>query len=195
MIDRTATPALPLRVATAADGPAIEAVMKASARELGAGFYAPSQVPSFVAHVALLDPVLIADGTYFVIEDGAAIAACGGWSDRKKLFSGGGAAADDTARLTPGVEPARIRAMFVHPAYARRGLGRQLLAACEAAARAAGFTVAELMSTAPGEPLYRACGYQVLEAVDLVLPDGVVLAGARMHKPLGAAAITTGSRR
>lgn len=173
-----------LRVATAADGPAIEAVMKASARALGVGFYAPAQIPSFVDHVALLDPVLIADGTYFVIEEDGAIVACGGWSDRGKLFSGGGAGATDTDRLVPGRDPARVRAMFVHPDAARRGLGRRLLAACEEAARSAGFTTAELMATAPGEPLYRACGYRALEAVAVTLPDGVVIGCTRMTKPL-----------
>ena len=173
-----------LRAATPADGAAIEAVMKASARELGAGFYTPAQVPSFVAHVALLDPVLIADGTYFVVEDGGAIVACGGWSDRGKLFSGGGAGAADGDRLTPGRDPARIRAMFVHPSHARRGLGRRLLDACEAAARGAGFTRAELMATAPGVPLYRACGYHAVESVDVVLPDGVVIACTRMARAL-----------
>lgn len=174
-----------IRRATEADGAAIAAVMQASARALGEGFYAPAQIPSFVAHVARLDPVLIADGTYFVVERDGVMAACGGWSDRRKLFSGPGAATDDAARITPGVDPARIRAMFVHPAFARRGLGRRVLAACEAAARAAGFTTAELMATAPGVPLYQACGYTAIEPHDIVLPDGVVLAGLRMGKSIG----------
>lgn len=173
-----------LRPATAADSAAIAEVMAASARGLSEGFYTPAQVPSFVDHVARLDPVLITDGTYFVLEEDGAIVACGGWSDRRKLFSGGGAAGGDTDRLVPGAEPARVRAMFVHPSQARRGLGRRLLDACEDAARAAGFTTAELMATAPGLPLYRACGYRALEDVEVVLPDGVIIACTRMDKPL-----------
>src|SRR5262245_13538976 len=119
--------AVQLRLATAADGDAIEAVMKASARELGAAFYTPAKVPSFVDHVALFEPVLMADRTYVVVEDAGAVVACGGWSDRGKLFSGGRAGAADADRLVPGRDPARIRAMFVHPSHARRGLGRLLL--------------------------------------------------------------------
>lgn len=173
-----------LRVATEADHAAIVAVMQASARALSDGFYTAAQVPSFVAHVALLDPVIVADRTYFVVEDAGAIVACGGWSDRGKLFSGGGAGASDTDRITPGRDAARVRAMFVHPSHARRGLGRRLLDACEAAARRAGFDRAELMATAPGVPLYLACGYAPHERHDVVLPDGVVIACTRMTKSL-----------
>jgi GNAT superfamily N-acetyltransferase len=196
-----------LRRAVPADCAAIEAVMKASAGELSKGFYSEQQIPSVIAHISSLDPVLIEDETYFVIEDvpegegdgdgddaaatratrAPTIVACGGWSRRDKLFTGGGASAGGTSLLVPGRDPARIRAMFVHPAAARRGFGGAILAAGERDAAAEGFTAAELMSTAPGEPLYLACGYQILERVDLALPDGCVVALARMRKPLAAA--------
>lgn len=182
-----------LRRAVPADSAAIEAVMKASAGELSKGFYSEAQIPSVIAHISSLDPMLIEDGTYFVIEDvrdgetGVSIVACGGWSRRDKLFTGGGAAAGGTGLLVPGRDPARIRAMFVHPAAARRGLGQAILTAGERDAADEGFTSCELMSTAPGEPLYLACGYEILERVELALPDGCVVALARMRKPLVAA--------
>ena len=186
-----------LRRATLADAPAIREVMAASARELSRGFYSEAQIPGVVAHIAVLDLMLIEDGTYFVVEDvGAGVApddgrgahelvACGGWSFRDKLFTGGGAAAGGASRLVPGQDPARVRAMFVHPRAARRGLGRAILGAAEQDARAAGFTIAELMATAPGEPLYQVSGYQVVERVAVPLPDGqTVIACARMRKAL-----------
>lgn len=191
-----------IRRAVASDSPAIEAVMKASAAELSKGFYSEAQIPSVIAHVSVLDPVLIADGTYFVIEDvlddvlgdgkgGAAapsIVACGGWSRRNKLFTGGGESSDGTGLLDPGRDPARVRAMFVHPKAARRGFGQAILAAGEKDARAEGFVTVELMATAPGEPLYSACGYQVLERVEIALPDGCPIALARMGKSIADAA-------
>lgn len=187
-----------IRRAVPSDSPAIEAVMKASAAELSKGFYSEAQIPSVIAHVSVLDPVLIADGTYFVIEDvledgqgGAAapsIVACGGWSRRNKLFTGGGESSDGTGLLVPGRDPARVRAMFVHPKAARRGFGQAILAAGEQDARSEGFVTVELMATAPGEPLYSACGYQVLERVEIALPDGCPIALARMGKSIADAA-------
>jgi GNAT superfamily N-acetyltransferase len=179
-----------MRRATLADREAITEVMVASARELSRGFYSEAQIPSVVTHIAVLDELLVEDGTYFVIEDvrdgeeAVSIAACGGWSRRDKLFTGMGAAAGGTALLVPGRDPARIRAMFVHPKAARRGFGQAILAASERDARDEGFLVAELMSTAPGEPLYTACGYEVLERTFLHLPDGCDVAAAKMRKAL-----------
>lgn len=184
-----------MRRAVPSDSPAIEAVMKASAAELSKGFYSEAQIPSVIAHVSVLDPVLIADGTYFVIEDvledgntATSIVACGGWSRRNKLFTGGGESSDGTGLLVPGRDPARVRAMFVHPKAARRGFGQAILAAGEQDARAEGFVTVELMATAPGEPLYSACGYQVLERVEIALPDGCPIALARMGKSIADAA-------
>lgn len=193
-----------LRRAVPADLPAIAEVMAASARELSRGFYSEAQIPSVVAHIAVIDPLLVEDETYFVIDGesegeidggfgssqlgatGARLLACGGWSWRDKLFTGVGAAAGGTGRLVPGKDPARVRAMFVHPKAARRGLGQAILEASERDARSQGFLSAELMSTAPGEPLYAARGYQVLERVTLQLPDGCEVPAARMGKSLDA---------
>jgi GNAT superfamily N-acetyltransferase len=110
---------------------------------------------------------------------------CGGWSHRAKFFTGGDIEADPRP-LDPASEPARIRAMFVRPDQARRGIGRAILAACEEEVRRAGFRTLELMATLPGLPLYQACGYTVEESTEIVLPDGVRLGGARMTKVLSA---------
>lgn len=185
-----------MRRAEAADSAVIAEVMAASAEELSKGFYTAEQIPSVISHIAILDPVLIEDQTYFAIEDvldeehgGGAprVVACGGWSRRDKLFTGGGAAAGGTGFLVPGRDPARVRAMFIHPGAARRGFGRAILEASERDAQEEGFTFVELMATAPGEPLYLACGYEILERVDVVLPDGCVVGCARMRKQLPAA--------
>ncbi len=184
-----------MRRAEPADSAVIAEVMAASAQELSEGFYTAAQIPSVISHIAILDPVLIEVQTYFAIEDvldeehggGPRVVACGGWSRRDKLFTGGGAAAGGTGFLVPGRDPARVRAMYTHPWAARRGFARAILEARERDRLAEGFTVVELMATAPGEPLYLACGYEILERVDVVLPDGCVVGCARMRKHLPAA--------
>lgn len=174
-----------LRVATLADRKAMERVMKASARELGQAFYDVRQNASFEEHVAVVDDQLVRDGTYFVVEVGGEIAACGGWSRRDRLFTGNDGAAGGARLLVPATEAARVRAMFVAPSFARRGFGKTILVACEDAARREGFTRVELMATLPGVPLYRASGYADVEAFDVILPDDVALPCLRMAKSLG----------
>ena len=171
-----------IRKAVPADIPAIEEVMRASMHALSAGFYDEQQTASSVRWVAALDRQLIDDGTYFVVIEDARVVGCGGWSARKKLFTGTSAQATTTGWLDPAVDAARIRAMFVHPNYARRGLGRLILETSEEDARRAGFTRFELMATLPGVPLYQACGYEVLEETELELPDGVRIGGVRMGR-------------
>ena len=171
-----------IRAAVAADIPRIVEVMRASMAALGARYYDARQTASAVRYIAVVDPMLIDDGTYFVVEDDSEIIACGGWSKRAKLFTGTGST--DARPLDPEREPARVRAMFVLPSHARRGAGRMILDASEEAARAAKFRKVELMATLPGEPLYAACGYAVTERVEITLPDGVRLAGAKMEKTL-----------
>lgn len=173
-----------LRLATIADCADLERVMKASARELGAAFYDERQNAGFVAHVAVLDRQLVEDGTYFVVEEQGELAACGGWSRRDKLFTGNDTSAGGARFLVPAHEPARVRAMFVSPRFARRGLGRRILEACEDAARTAGFQAVELMATLPGIPLYAIAGYAALSPFDVTLPDGTPLPCVRMRKAL-----------
>lgn len=171
-----------IRKAVPADLPEIERVMRASMAALGRSFYDPRQLASALRYISVPDRQLIDDGTYFAIEEEGRVVACGGWSSRKKLYSG--PASEDAAEgfLDPLQDAARVRAMFVDPAYARRGLGRRILEASEADARAAGFTRLELMATLPGVPLYEACGYEKMEDVTVELPDGVTLPCVRMRR-------------
>jgi GNAT superfamily N-acetyltransferase len=147
-------------------------------------FYDERQTASAAVHIGDPDVTLVEDGTYFVGEAGGEIVCGGGWSRRDKLFTGAGAAAGDARLLDPRTEPARVRAMFVRADWTRRGLGRAIIAACERAAAAEGFTTLALMATLPGEPLYRAFGFTELAREQLTLPDGVVLEGVAMQRPV-----------
>lgn len=173
-------PAPVLRRATAEDIPAISALMQASVFAIFPAFYDARQTASAAAYIAQVDPSLIGDGTYLVHEAEQGIVSCGGWSRRRKLFQGG-VGADDGRLLDPSHEAARVRAMYVRGEHTRRGLGRQILAECDRAARAEGFTELALMATLPGVPLYRAYGFRDLADALVTLPDGVALAGVEMR--------------
>ena len=175
-----------LRIATPGDREAIDALMKESATAHFPRFYEEPACASAVRYIAVVDPMLLADGTYFVLEAGGEIVACGGWSRRDKLYTGSGETSDDARLLDPETEPARVRAMFVRDDWSRRGLGRRILEECEAAARAEGFGELALMSTLPGLPLYLSYGFEKLEDVDIPLPDGLTVPGATMRKPIAA---------
>jgi GNAT superfamily N-acetyltransferase len=183
------TPDRPLpaqRLALASDAPRIAELMRASTLELFPRFYDARQTASAAIHIAHIDLQLIEDGTYLVHEHGDEIVACGGWSRRGKLYTGSGAAADDARLLDPRNEPARVRAMFVRGDWTRRGLGRAILAACERAARAEGFSELVLGATLPGVPLYRAFGFREVERFTLTMPDGVSVAGVEMRRAVTA---------
>jgi GNAT superfamily N-acetyltransferase len=156
--------------------------MRESILALFPSFYDERQTASAAIHIGDVDLTLIEDGTYFVHEAGGEIVACGGWSRRDKLYTGSGAAEGDARLLDPRTEPARVRAMFVRGDWTRRGLGRAILASCERAARAEGFTVLSLMATLPGEPLYRAYGFRELKRTLLRMPDGVTIEGVAMER-------------
>ncbi|HJR42978.1 MAG TPA: GNAT family N-acetyltransferase [Gemmatimonadaceae bacterium] len=176
-----------LRAATAGDVPALGALIERSAAGLSVGFYTAAQVASATRHVFGVDTQLIADGTYYAVERGSTLVAAGGWSIRRTLFGGDQLKQDGDigdALLDPGTSPARIRAFFVDPSWARRGLGRLLYTECERAARAAGFRAFELVATLPGEPLYAALGFTVTERYALDLPEGVSLPVARMIRTI-----------
>jgi N-acetylglutamate synthase-like GNAT family acetyltransferase len=173
-----------LRKATHEDLPAIEELMRASLAGLGTPYYDARQVASAMTWIAQPDAQLVDDGTYFVIEEDGRIVACGGWSRRGRLYAGSAAEAGEERLLDPALDAARVRAMFVDPRYARRGLGRAILVACESEAQRAGFHRVELMATLSGEPLYEANGYVVVERTTMTLQDGVVLGGAKMEKML-----------
>jgi GNAT superfamily N-acetyltransferase len=173
-----------LRPAVVDDAERVQALMRASARELFPRFYDARQTASAVVHIARLDMALIEDGTYFVHEANGEIVACGGWSRRAKLYSDGGPLPGDDRLLDPASEPARVRAMFVRGDWTRRGLGRALLQACEHAARAEGFRSLVLMATLPGEPLYRAFGFEEVGRTMVAMPDGVESVAIEMRRPI-----------
>lgn len=150
------------RLARREDLDALRALMDAAIGELQTGFLDARQIAASRAIMGL-DTQLVDDGTYFIVERDGTLAGCGGWSRRATLYGGDQTAGRSAALLDPARDPARIRAMYTHPAHARRGIGRLILQLCEAAARADGFRSAELMATLAGEPLYRACGYLPLE--------------------------------
>jgi GNAT superfamily N-acetyltransferase len=177
-------PAFPLRLATSDDIPSLHALIAQSVRGLSAGFYTPAQVESALRYVFGPDTQLVADGTYYVIEAGEQLAAAGGWSRRRTMYGGDQAKAAEDPLLDPAVDAARIRAFFVHPEWARRGLGRRLFEECRTAARAAGFRRLELVATLPGEPLYRTLAFEVAERFTVTLPDGVEVPFALMTRPV-----------
>jgi len=174
-----------LRVATPADVPRIHELMRASAASLFPAFYDDRTTASAIEFVARPDPMLLADGTYFVLEADAELVACGGWSRRAKPYMGSADEPGGDRLLDPATEAGHVRAMFVRPTWTRRGLGRRIIDACEAAAREAGFTRLDLVATMPGVPLYEACGYVATAAVeDVILEDGVRLPCLAMTKAL-----------
>jgi GNAT superfamily N-acetyltransferase len=152
------------RLAGPDDIPALEAVMAASIAELQRGFLTPAQIDAS-RMIMGLDRQLVADGTYFVVEAAGRIAGCGGWSRRATLYGGDHTPGRDAALLDPAVDAARVRAMYTHPDFARRGVGRLILELCEAAARAEGFSRLELMGTMSGRPLYESYGFIAIEEV------------------------------
>jgi GNAT superfamily N-acetyltransferase len=170
------------RPATPGDIPALEELIPLSMRALGASVYTPEEL-EIVLMLVGVDRQLIEDGTYFVAEDGGRIVACGGWSNRKKLYGGEGVDAAP-ALLDPATDAARIRAFFVHPERAGQRLGSRLLDLCETAARDAGFKRIELGATRPGEALYAKHGYRYAEEIVQKARDGRSLPLMRMVKDL-----------
>jgi len=172
------------RIATEDDLPALKALMAAAIAELQRGFLSEAEIAA--SHAVMgLDTQLVADRTYFLVEEEGRLAGCGGWSRRATLY-GGDHSRDlrDPALLDPATDAARVRAMYTHPDFVRRGVGRLILGLCEAAAAAEGFGRVELMSTMAGEPLYRACGYREIERTAAPTAAGVDVPLVRMGKPL-----------
>lgn len=172
------------RLAMLDDLDALREVMRRSIEALQHDFLTPEQVRA--SHQVMgLDSQLIRDGTYFVIESEGRIAGCGGWSWRSTLYGGDESVVSREPRaLDAATEPARIRAMYTDPDFARRGVGRRVIRLCEEAASAAGFRRTTMMATLAGIPLYAACGYIEVERILSSPIDGVRVPLARMEKPL-----------
>jgi GNAT superfamily N-acetyltransferase len=182
----TMTTSFTYRLATEADLPAIKTLMDAAIAEHLKAFLDPAQV-ELSKSIMGLDTQLIADRTYFLVEDAASgrLAGCGGWSRRATLYGGDHSTSQRNAALLDiAKDAARVRAMYTHPDFKRRGVGRLILEICENAAREAGFRSVELMATMSGEPLYRACGYREIERIVAASRDGVDVPGVRMGKQL-----------
>jgi GNAT superfamily N-acetyltransferase len=175
---------LSIRKAMASDIPHLGPLIAESVRRLSEGYYSTEEAERALVRVFGVDSQLVEDGTYYVAERDGELAGCGGWSKRATLFGGDQTKQGEDAELRPGAAPARIRAFFVHPSHARRGIGTRLLEVCESAARGHGFTEAELVATLPGVPLYEALGYEAVEPITVDLEDGYVLRCIRMRKGL-----------
>ncbi len=171
-----------LRNATADDQAALEELIARSARELSAHDYTPQQIDGALRGAFGVDTQLIRDGTYFVVETAGQIVGCGGWSRRRTLFGGDTHTERDAAELDPRVDAAKIRAFFVHPEHARRGIGKSILEHCEAEARSRGFSRFELMATLPGVRLYAALGYEPGTPVQHPLGAGFTIEFVPMSK-------------
>lgn len=173
-----------IRRASLEDREALERLIAESARGLSRGDYSDEQVEAAVASIYGIDTDLIRDGTYYVAEAEGSAIGCGGWSKRRTLFGGDRFAARDSGYLDPAKEPAKIRAFFVHPDWARRGVAGRILETCEREARAEGFRALELMATLPGVPFYAARGYEAGEQVAYETADGVTIDFVPMEKEL-----------
>jgi len=178
-----------IRIALESDIPALHALIEASVRGLQAGDYTPAQIEGALGTALGLDTQLIRDQTFFVVEappteesSEQRLVGCGGWSRRKTLFGSDHSSLREPDLLDPTTDAARVRAIFVHPAAARRGLGSLILSHVEAAAHAAGFRRFEMGSTLTGFPLYRLRGYVEVERVTVPLRNGESVPVVRMTK-------------
>jgi GNAT superfamily N-acetyltransferase len=175
---------MPIRLATAADTPELNALIPLAARALSRGFYTDQQIDAAIRYVFGVDSQLVEDRTYFVVEEAGLLVGCGGWSRRRTLYGGDKMKQGPDSLLDPATDAARIRAFFVHPGHARRGIGSMLMRACITAAGEAGFRRLELVATLPGEPLYRRFGFRELERFEDTLPDSTRVPVVRMAAEL-----------
>jgi GNAT superfamily N-acetyltransferase len=166
------------------DRPALEQLIAESARGLSRPDYTDAQVEAALGSAFGVDSELIADGTYFVAEADGRLVGCGGWSRHATLFGSDAQPGRRSELLDPARDSARIRAFFVHPDWARRGIGRAILEKSEAEARAHGFRSAELLATLPGHRFYRALGYSGDEWAEYPLAHGLTIDFIPMRKSL-----------
>src|SRR3981189_1702583 len=200
---------MPLRLATATDTPALQALIDASVRGLQAQDYTPAQIEGALKTVFGVDSQLIADGTYIVAEaipggaepaeagtdrGAALVVGCGGWSKRKTLYGGDRWTGREDELLDPLHDAAKIRAFFIHPTWARQGIGGMILEACESAARAAGFTRYEMGATLTGAKLFGVKGYVAVKPISIPLTNGEVLPVIHMEKRVSSTPLDSDRR-
>ena len=171
-------------MAEESDVSALEALIPISVRALQSPYYSTAQMDAALGPVFGVDRQLIRDGTYFVAEQDRVIVGCGGWSRRRSLYGGDTGRKCEDGLLDPHREAARVRAFFVHPTWARRGIGRSIMVACEQAIIDAGFRSVDLIATLAGEPLYAKFGYAVVERYDIAMANGLILPVVKMTKSM-----------
>ena len=176
--------AWPLRLAREADVPALEVLIPLSVRALQARYYSEEQMEAALGRIFGVDRQLIRDGTYFVVEQDGGILGCGGWSRRRSLYGGDSGRESEDGMLDPQRDAARMRAFFVHPAWARQGIGRSIMAVCERAIFESGFRTVDIVATLAGEPLYASFGYAVAERYDIEMVGGLKLPVVGMTKSI-----------
>ncbi len=171
------------RIATLDDFDAMRDLMSMAIEQLQTEFLSPEQIEAS-KFVMGLDSLLVRDQTYFVIMAGEVMAGCGGWSRRKTLFGGDHTQGRDPDLLDPKIDAARVRAMYTHPDYTRRGIGTLILQLCEQAARKEGFKKVELAATMAGVPLYSHYGFLEIGRWMEKTPSGVEVPLAKMVKDI-----------
>ena len=186
-----------LRLAVPEDVPILRELIEVSVRGLQAQDYSQAQIEGALQTVFGVDSQLIADGTYIVAEaernaiaraeaapepSELIIVGCGGWSKRKTLYGSDHWTGREDALLDPLCDAAKIRAFFIHPDWARRGVGSMILQACEDAARSAGFARYEMGATLTGAKLFGAKGYAAVKPISIPLVNGETLPVIHMEK-------------
>ena len=174
------------RLAKLAELDELRELMALSIRGLVGAYLDPARVEASF-EIMGVDTQLIEDRTYFAVESEDRIVGCGGWSRRATLFGGDHSAGRDARLLDPAKEPARIRAMYTHPDFARQGIGRIILSSCETAAAGEGFRSLELVATVAGEPFYLAGGFRIIERIDVPTSKGLTIPCARMERMIRGA--------
>jgi N-acetylglutamate synthase-like GNAT family acetyltransferase len=162
-----------VRLAREEDAPAIERLIGISSRGLQLAHYSEGQINGTIGSVFGVDYQLIHDRTYFLVELETRIVGCGGWSKRKTLFGG------DAMKTGIDIE---LNPFFVHPDWARCGIGSEILQHCEQAIQLAGFRSVELVATLTGVPFYAACNYSQIERFEVRLKNDLMLPVVRMVK-------------
>ena len=180
-----------LRLACDADIAALEILIPLSVRTLQQSYYSSEQMEAALGPVFGVDRQLIRDRTYFVAERDGDIVGCGGWSRRRSMYGSDAGRKAEDAPLDPEKDPARMRAFFVHPKWARQGIARAIVNACENAIRDAGFRTIELAATLPGEPLYTSLGYTLVKRYEIPMKDGLRLPVAQMTKAIPVSVVRT----
>ena len=180
------SPAFTIRVARIDELQTLENLIPDSVRTLSQEFYSEAQIEGGIREIFGVDTQLIHDGTYYVVEVDGHIAACGGWSKRKTTYGADKMKQEEDNLLDPQKDPARVRAFFVHPDWARRGIGKGLLERCVKDAKTAGFTSAFLVATLPGEQLYKRYGFEVIRRYNHNLSSGLNFPIVDMKKKLSS---------